>query len=214
MTKIGIVYLISGEIMDTLCYRQNHCTTSTMKERLISKERFLLLVFHMVMLYAFAFALTTNAASVREILNTQDKQFLKSAAQFGKTEMNASRLVLQKSTNTDVKFFAQTMIDHHTKLGSQLQRLAAAKNFTVPTSIDLGGSAKIIGLRVLGGGNYFDKEYLNVIAISTHQDVVDLFQKAERETSDPEIKQFAVNSLPQLRSDLEMAKELQTSLQP
>src|SRR5580704_9674118 len=48
-----------------------------------------------------------------------DKAFVRKALEGGMTEIQLGQLALQKSSNDDVKQFAQKMIDDHTKLGDE-----------------------------------------------------------------------------------------------
>src|SRR5215204_6234316 len=61
--------------------------------------------------------------------------FWSKAAQGGMAEVELAKLALQKSTNADVKKFAQMMVTDHTKANDELKALAAKKNVTLPTDI-------------------------------------------------------------------------------
>ena len=48
---------------------------------------------------------------------SDDMSFVRKAAVAGMTEVQASKLALEKSTDANVKSFAQHMVDDHTKAG-------------------------------------------------------------------------------------------------
>ena len=50
---------------------------------------------------------------------------------------------------------------------------------------------------------------MDEIGVSAHQDAVKLFEKASNDVKDPDIKQFAIQTLPVLQQHLQMAQGLQ-----
>jgi putative membrane protein len=139
-------------------------------------------------------------------LDGNDRDFLENAAQAGHMEVEGSKLALEKSRNAEVKAFAQKMVDDHGKAGQQLAALAKKKGYDAPTEPSLVQQAKLktLGLRDEG----FDKAYAESIGVSAHEDAVKLFQQAANEAKDPEVKQFATETLPTLEQHLQMAKTL------
>lgn len=143
-------------------------------------------------------------------LESSDRDFLENAAQAGHLEVEGSKLALEKSSNAQVKEFAQKMIDDHGKAGQKLTDLAKQKGFDAPTEPSLMQQAKLktLGLRDEG----FDKAYADGIGVSAHEDVVKLFQEASTDAKDPDVKQFATETLPTLEQHLQMAQTLQQSV--
>lgn len=143
-------------------------------------------------------------------LDSKDRDFLENAAQAGHMEVEGSKLALEKARTAEVKSFAQKMIDDHGKAGQQLASLAKKKGYDAPTEPSLMQQAKLktLGLRDDG----FDKAYAESIGVSAHEDAVKLFQEASNQAKDPEIKQFATETLPTLEQHLQMAKSLEQSV--
>lgn len=143
-------------------------------------------------------------------LDSETRGFLTDAAESGHLEMAGSKMALEKSKNADVKQFAQKMIDNHAKVGQQLEALAKSKGFEPPKEPSMMQSAKLkaLGLRDEG----FDKAYVDEIGVDAHEDAVKLFEKASKEVKDPEVKQFAIETLPSLQQHLQAAKTLQQSV--
>jgi putative membrane protein len=48
--------------------------------------------------------------------------------------------------------------------------------------------------------------------VDGHQDVIDQFEKASKDVTDPEIKNFATTKLPTLKAHLDSAKAIQKAL--
>lgn len=146
------------------------------------------------------------AAPATTKLDSGDRDFLESAAQAGHLEVEGSKMALEKGHSSDVKTFAQKMIDDHGKAGQQLAALAKGKGYEVPTEPSLVQKARLkaLGLRDEG----FDKAYADEIGVDAHEDAVKLFEKASNEVKDPDVKQFAIQTLPTLQQHLQMAKTL------
>jgi putative membrane protein len=139
-----------------------------------------------------------------------DAAFLKQAAQNGHAEVESSKLALTKAVNTQVKGFAQQMVDDHTKTGQELAALAASKGVEVPKEPSVAQKAKLKMLSAADGAN-FDKRYADSMGVAAHQDTLKLFQKAAAGATDPDVKAFASKSLPTLQHHLQMAQELKTA---
>lgn len=136
-----------------------------------------------------------------------DRRFLKEAAHSGLAEIEASKTATGKASNAEVKRFAQQMIDDHTRVAAELETLAKAKDFKLPTEPSLGDKAKLKMLGMRDGAS-FDKHYVAGFGVSAHEDAVKLFQQVIREGKDTDIKAFATKTLPALQHHLEMARAL------
>lgn len=139
-----------------------------------------------------------------------DVAFLKQAAQNGHAEVESSKLAVTKASNTQVKGFAQQMVDDHTKANEELAALAASKGVDVPKEPSVAQKAKMKMLSSADGAN-FDKRYADAMGVAAHQDTVKLFQKAAASATDPDVKAFAAKSLPTLQHHLQMAQELKAT---
>lgn len=143
-------------------------------------------------------------------LPNADNDFLEQAAQNSHAEIEASRLALTKTTNSEVKAFAQKMIDAHGKTNQELAALAAAKGVEVPAEASLVQKAKLKLLSVTDGNN-FDRRYAESIGVEAHEDTIKLFEKAAARAADPEVKALATRTLPELRQHLAMAQALKAA---
>ena len=155
---------------------------------------------------------TASAAHDKAVgqLAGPDKDFLENAAQSGHFELEGSKLALTKSSNADVKTFAQKMVDDHGKVGAELAALASKKGFEAPTGPSLMQQAKLKTLDMSDDG--FDKRYAEMIAVTAHEEAVTLFRKASEDAKDPEVKAFAAKVLPALKEHLTLAQALQSKV--
>jgi putative membrane protein len=136
----------------------------------------------------------------------RDAGFLATAAQANLAEVDAGRLALKKSTNSDLKKFAQHMIEDHTQANSDLSDLAHKKGMELPSRTDEAHQKDIARLAEMNGAD-FDRAYMTLM-VNDHVRAVSLFERSAAEASDPEIRAFAKKMLPTLQDHLKMARDL------
>ena len=158
-----------------------------------------------------AVVLAGAASSAFAAPTSYDKKFMEKAADSGSTEISASKLADGKAGDAAVKTFAATMVTDHTQVADELKTLATSKSVTLSDEPSKAHQAEIKKLGGLDGAT-FDKEYANKIGISAHKDAVSLFADASKNASDPDVKAFAAKTLPALQHHLDMATQLQTTL--
>ncbi|CAJ0780114.1 DUF4142 domain-containing protein [Ralstonia chuxiongensis] len=163
--------------------------------------------------YAQASTPSTEAQSAKAdgALSGRDLEFLEDAAQSGLTEIEASRLAQQTSTNSDVNAFAAQMIKDHIRMREELARLAASKGYTPAAEPSLLQQVELKALAALNG-EWFDKAYSDRIGVAAHESTVRMFKEASKSAQDPDIKAFAANHLPALEQHLEMARDLENKV--
>lgn len=149
-----------------------------------------------------AFLMTPAFADV------EPADFVDTASALGLAEIENGKLALEKGESSQVRAFAQTMIDDHTKSNQELAEIATRKNLEVADGPTLMASAKkmILNLR---DGESFDEAYANN-QVKAHEQTIELYRKQVREGKDADLKSFAEKSLPQLEEHLKMARELST----
>lgn len=60
----------------------------------------------------------------------------------------------------------------------------------------------------------FDKRYAHSTGVVAHEDTMALFRKTSSDARDPEVKAFAIKTLPALEHHLQMARELPGAAKP
>lgn len=160
---------------------------------------------------ALAALLLVGSAWAKDNVAHADAAFMKKAAEAGLAEVEASKLAASKASNTQVKSFAQQMVDDHSKANDELKALAASKGVTLPTEPSMAQKAKLKLLQGADGAN-FDKRYAESFGLKAHEDTVSLFQKESQKAKDPEVKAWAEKTLPTLQHHLEMAKDMDKSV--
>jgi putative membrane protein len=136
-----------------------------------------------------------------------DEAFMKDAAHAGAAEIEASKLAVSKARNADVKSFANSMIEDHTKVANELKALAASKNVKLPEGPSIAQKSEL-KLIDAGDNDKFDERYAKQFGVKAHEDTIKLFEDAAKNAKDPEVKAWAEKTLPGLRHHLEMAQGL------
>jgi putative membrane protein len=139
--------------------------------------------------------------------NFNDADFVKVASMANQDEIDAAKAALAKTTNDDVKNFAQHMIDDHTQAGAELKSLADSKNWKASDHADVKHKMAIKQMNTLNGAD-FDKAYATA-AVADHQDAVALFKLAADKASDADLKAFASKEVPTFEMHLKMAQDLE-----
>lgn len=149
-----------------------------------------------------------NQGDANDTMTTKvdDKKFVKDAALGGMAEVELGKLATQKAASEAVKQFGQKMVDDHTKANDQLKEVASKENISIPDSLDSKHQSRIEKLSKLSGPD-FDKAYIKD-QVKDHKQDVSEFKNEANAGSDPNVKQFASNTLPILEQHLTMAKDL------
>jgi putative membrane protein len=155
-------------------------------------------------------ATTPGATADTAPRKMDDKKFAKDAALGGMTEVELGKLAAQKASNDAVKQFGQRMVDDHSKANDQLKQIASKSNIEVPAALDSKHQSHIDKLSKLSGPA-FDKAYVKDM-LKDHQHDVDDFKSEAQNGSDPNIKQFAMQTLPTLQEHLNAVKDLKKTV--
>ncbi len=139
-----------------------------------------------------------------------DADFAVKAADAGMAEVELGKLALTKSTNADVKAYAQMMVDDHTKANDKLMSIAGTKAITLPAAMGDDHKKHMEDLAKKTGKD-FDKSYMDMMA-DDHGKVVDMFRKESENAQDAELKAFASETLPVLIKHEEQAKTLKDKM--
>ncbi|MBI3729315.1 MAG: DUF4142 domain-containing protein [Burkholderiales bacterium] len=156
-------------------------------------------------------SLSVSSAANLDPLTAADTQFLIAAARAGATEISASQDAIHKAPSSQVQEFANQMLADHTRINEELKQLATTKNITLSDQPDGLQGATIRKLSTLEGKDY-ERQYANDIGVTAHRDAVSLFRNASNSAQDPDVKAFALKTLPSLEHHLRIAEELQIKI--
>ncbi len=153
-------------------------------------------------------ALTVKQHLIKWMLT--DEKFIEKAAMGGRAEVELSQLAIQKSQSSQVVSLAKAMISDHTAADTKLNGIAQSANLPVPRQLDRAHLEDIDRLKNLSNSQ-FDAAYIDVMQ-KDHDNAVSLFAAAAAdERLNPQLRQFAQQTLPTLRLHQEHANSLGTN---
>lgn len=122
-------------------------------------------------------------------LNTVDKQYLVSIGRGSLYEQALSQAAVRQATNSQVKQYAQKLVDEHEQANQEFQQLAQAKGVTPPPSMDARSQTRLNRITRMQGAA-FDRAYVREAIRINRTDMT----KAQREAQvarDADVKQYA-----------------------
>ena len=138
-----------------------------------------------------------------------DAKYLKQLAQDNIAEIELGKLAQQKAQDSQVKDFAQKMVDDHTKLLDDVKKLADSKNVQLPSAPDAKHRKLMKKLQAASGAK-FDREYMRAM-VKDHRQGVKLLSRTAKSAKDADLKNAARQAEPQIREHLQMAQAIAKS---
>lgn len=152
---------------------------------------------------AVAQAQTAPQNETMQPLSAQDKLFIKKAAYAGLAEVSDGQLAESKG-DASVKKVATQMVTDHAKANDQLTSLSQSLGDPAPTRTDTKHLKIHNALQGLSGAA-FNAKYLKT-ELQGHEMTITAFQTEINSGSNPQLKQFASQTLPILQMHLSMIK--------
>ncbi len=140
----------------------------------------------------------------------EDSDYLVFAADVNMKEIQMGKLAQQKSTNAEVRSYAEMMINDHTKALENLKKTAEAKNISLPTALSEDAQEAYDDLNDEKAED-FDKKYVNMM-VDGHEKTIKKMEKASEKANDEEIRMWAADMLPTLRTHHSEAERLEDAL--
>jgi len=133
---------------------------------------------------------------------SSDALFAKKAAAGGLTEVELGKIAQQNGDSQDVKDFGAKMVTDHTTINDNLKTLAAKDKLTIPDKPNDEQQALIdkLGKQT---GKAFDTAYIHAM-VKAHVGDRDLFTAEAADAKNPDLKQFASDSLQVIKEHLGM----------
>ncbi|KVP82311.1 DUF305 domain-containing protein [Burkholderia ubonensis] len=134
-----------------------------------------------------------------------DAEFVDTAGQAGKRQVQASQLALEKAASPDVRAFAKRMVADYGALNARLRGLGARKGLPVQTVQIVDPDVEALRGR---NGPAFDAAYVAVAGPDAHRHAIRLFEDEAHNGRDPDLRAFASGALPTLMRHLAAAQAL------
>lgn len=136
-------------------------------------------------------------------------EFLQAAAGAAATEIQLSKIALQKASNPAIKKFAERMVKDHTTANNQLQKIAQEKGIKLVTSLSPEIQIHLEEMNKVPAST-FDKHYIEMM-VKDHIKSLDLFKSAAT-SGDVEVRNYAAKTLRVLETHFKTATELNAEL--
>lgn len=153
-----------------------------------------------------AAAQTSSTGSMAK-LSSGDEKALKDMAQANINEVAAAKIALSKADSSDVKAFAQKMVDDHGAALTKVQAVAQQKGVTLPTEPDPAHKAMADKLEK-ESGDAFDKMYMENAGTKDHKMVLSKLQSDAKNIKDPDVKALADAHTPVVEQHLKSAEQM------
>jgi putative membrane protein len=134
-----------------------------------------------------------------------DAAFIAKAAAGGMTEVELGKLAAEKGASQEVKDFGNQMVKDHSKANDELKEVAGKMNVMVPEKVDAKHQAMIARMSALSGAA-FDKAYVNGM-VKAHKADIALFESADKEVKNADLKQFIEKTIPVMKEHLAMIEK-------
>lgn len=151
------------------------------------------------------------AAPAAPVTDTREEsvRFVNAVGQASLAEIQTSEIALERSKNTEVKAFAQKIIDDHKAAADKLNKVAMTASLpTPPTVLDDFHKRRLDDLNEDPANQNFDADYVSM-QVDMHNDAIELVKSyADDSDAMPELKAFAMEVLPTLQMHKDMAEKL------
>jgi putative membrane protein len=135
-----------------------------------------------------------------------DRTFAAKATAGGKQEVELGKLAAQQASNSDVKAFANRMVQDHSKAGDELMQITNKLGLSLPAEDDRMFIQVRDNLSKLKGAD-FDRMYMNEM-VDGHTKVANEFESYVNTGTNPDLKAWASKTLPTVREHLQQAKDI------
>jgi putative membrane protein len=147
------------------------------------------------------------AAASQHKVTPATQNFVSKAAMTDLFEIEAGKLAQQRSTNDDYKTFAQMTIDDHTNTTTQLKTMQASiRGLQLPSELDSAHKQKLQKLQALAEAP-FERQY-KAEQVQGHEQAIRLFETYAKSGDNTELKKWAEDTLPTLKTHLQHAQAL------
>ncbi len=146
----------------------------------------------------------------RAKLSSAEGDFVQRAAMDSRAEVELGNVAQQNASSDAVKQFGQRMVQDHSKASKELERLVSKKGIALSKTVDEEQRTDAVKFSKLSGPN-FDRAYMREM-VDDHKKTLEEFQHQADNAQDPDVRSFAVNSLPNLQDHLRQAQEVMSSL--
>ncbi|GAB3253014.1 DUF4142 domain-containing protein [Chitinimonas naiadis] len=139
-----------------------------------------------------------------------DRDFVSAAAVAGATEIEASKLALQRSRDKDVRQFAKHMLVEHRRIQAGLVKVVRQVGMMMPPTKP---DEEVMADLKQASADTFNHQYLDSVAVKAHMKAVELFSHQAERGQTLMVRKWAASTLPAIQQHFEMGRALAASKQ-
>jgi putative membrane protein len=136
--------------------------------------------------------------------------YLKEAYIAGLFEIKTSELAINKTTNNEVKEYAEVIAGINQRITNEISQMAFSRQIKLPLELNQFQQGKIQDLFNKSQKD-FDEEYIQIL-INNQKWTADFYEKVSKESEDNEISTWSIHSLPTIKDNLERSRVIQKKL--
>lgn len=152
---------------------------------------------------------TSTAAGPQQV-DRADLDFMKKAAEGGMAEVELGKLAQQNAQDAQVKQFGERMERDHSHANQQLEAVANEKGVQLAKQLDPKDQKELDRMSGLKGPA-FDRAYMRMM-VQDHDKDVKEFQHQAQAARDPDVKNFAQQTLSMIQPHDQMAHDITRTL--
>lgn len=139
-------------------------------------------------------------------VSERDEDFVTDVIEDNAEEIAWLRMGSANGTDAELRTHAEHMLADHQKMDTDMRKFAMTKNISL-NKVDTIGKVDIDDPK----GKEWDEEWAEEM-VEMHEKTIKRFERAQDRVKDAELKTTITNTLPTLRSHLDMAKKLEERL--
>jgi len=153
---------------------------------------------------------TDTSSTLNLMVDKADSDFAVEAANGNATEVELGKLAIKNGKDKKVKNFGAMMVKDHGKANAKLMLLSKTKKLNLSETPNADGQKMIDDLSKKTGAD-FDKAYISSM-IADHKEDVQKFGDATNRLQDPDLKNYAIKTLPVLQKHLDAINAIHDSM--
>jgi len=146
-------------------------------------------------------------AGEQQQLAEEDLEFAAKAAEGNLKEVRLGELAQQQAAAEEVKQFGQRMVEDHGQANEELKQIAEQKGIELLQELPDDAQELYDELQQKSGAE-FDQAYMDEM-VSDHEEDVEKYESYLEPAQDPDLRNYAEQTLPTLKEHLELAKQTQ-----
>jgi putative membrane protein len=147
-------------------------------------------------------AQTAAPTAAPAMLNAVDFNFVGQANLGAPFQVESGRIAETKSTSAEIRRYAQLMVTSHIPVVDALNAILRRKNVTPSNPLLHGAYDAMLLTLNADRGTAFDRNYVNG-QVEYQKGNAALFQQESQDGSDPDLRQFARETLPKIEDHLQ-----------